>query len=210
MGSGGRHRSTDGGDAAQPVAAGSPRAAATLDERGRELLERLVQLALAGLPLMYRAESDIFAHTRAFQLHNRVLHGELRGTSPRYSAIVALGANWLPEASQPGVLGGHRLVDFVGLLVKRLDGIENLGDAALICWAAAQSGHSGLPRALARLRQLDQPGRPAYVVEAAWVVAALAAARRLADVEAPLSAARERLLGCAVPGSPVFPHITGP
>src|SRR5262245_34367580 len=98
MGSGGRHRSTDGGDAAQPVASGSPRAAATLDERGRELLERLVQLALAGLPLMYRAESDIFAHTRAFQLHNRVLHGELRGTSPRYSAIVALGANWLPEA----------------------------------------------------------------------------------------------------------------
>jgi hypothetical protein len=48
------------------------------------------------------------------------------------------------------------------------------------------------------------------MVEAAWVVAALATARRHADVESHLAAARDRLLTSVVPGSPAFPHATRP
>lgn len=174
------------------------------------LLDQLMQLAVAGLPRMYRADQDVFAFTRAFSDVNEQPSGELRGTSPRYSAIVALGTHWLPASQRLAVLGGRRLEEFVGLLIKRIDTSTNLGDAALVCWAAAQSGHPDLDTALAWLRQLDRARGPRYVVEAAWVVSALAAARRLADVEAHLATARDRLLAARHAGSPLFPHATAP
>ncbi len=181
-----------------------------LDARTTALVERLLRVAVQGLPRMYREEADEFAFTRAYVGHPGSLTVELRGTSLRYSAIVALGAQFLPEPEQKTVLAGHTLIDFVTRLLDRVGENTNLGDAALVAWAAAQSGHPLLPLALGRLRKLDRPSAPQYVVESAWVVSALAAARRLADVEAHLGEARARLLGSIVPGSPVFPHTTGP
>lgn len=185
-----------------------------LDGPNIELTNRLLSIASRGLPKMYRPESDEFAFTRAFTTNNtptdRSVTAELRGRSLRYAAIVALGVHWLPAGQQPAVLGGHRLADFVALLVQRQQTSGNLGDVALVCWAAAQSAPDLLPRALQRLRQVDRHTGPRYVVEAAWVVSALAAARQLGDVEADLTAARQRLLGSVVPGSPLFPHATGP
>jgi hypothetical protein len=175
-----------------------------------ELLDRLMRLAIRGLPRMYRPAEDTYAFTRSFTPVGGGFSRELRGTSRRYGAIVALGAHWLPERVQRHVLAGQTLDDFISLLVKQLDDTTNVGDAALICWAAAQSRHPMLPVALDRLRALDRLQDPQYVVEIAWVVSALAAARNQADVEAYLTAARARLLGCVHPGSPVFPHVTGP
>jgi hypothetical protein len=164
----------------------------------------LCALAVRGLPKMYRPEAGEFGFTRARD-SGAV---ELRGTSTRYTAIVALGAYWLDEPEQRAVLGGHSVAETVEHLVERLPRVENLGDAALVAWAAAQCSHEALPRALSRLRELDQPGRPRYVVEASWVVAALAAARKQDDVEAHLDTARARLLDSRHPRSPLFPHAT--
>src|SRR5690606_30150781 len=75
--------------------------------------------------------------------------------------------------------------------------------------AAAEANQSVLPPALTRLREIDDGDRPQYVVEAAWVLAALTAMRKLVDVEAALERARRRLLASQVPGSPLFPHATG-
>ncbi|MEV8509138.1 hypothetical protein AB0368_30475 [Actinoplanes sp. NPDC051475] len=133
----------------------------------------------------------------------------LAGTSLRYAAIVALGASWLPAEAQPPLLGGHRLDDFVALLVERQAASSNLGDIALIAWSAAQAGHPLLPDAIRRLREFDRRTAPEYVVESAWVVSALAEARARLDVEEQLAHARRRLLGSVAPGSPVFPHATG-
>jgi hypothetical protein len=154
---------------------------------------------------MYRDSSDEFAFTRAAATAGGPL--ELHGTSLRYAAIVALGAHLLPPELQPAVLGGHDLNTFVAKLVHRLSDVNNLGDVALVCWAAAQTRHSLLDDALRRLAQVDQPG-PQYTVEAAWVVSALASARGQRDVEAPLAAARERLLSSVLGTSPLFPHQT--
>jgi hypothetical protein len=174
------------------------------------LLERLVRVAVTGLPLMYRTDEDVYAFTRAFVAADQGWRAELRGTSHRYGAIVALGAFFLPEQQQRDVLAGQSLDDFISLLVKRLDHVTNVGDAALTAWAAAQCEHPMLTAALDRLRELDKLDQPQFVVEIAWVVSALAAARGQLDVESYLSAARDRLLGCVHPGSPVFPHVTGP
>lgn len=175
------------------------------------LAERLLSLAEAGLPAMLRQtrdrpQDDTFAFTRA-----AVATGmELRGTSTRYAAITALGARFLPEERQRAVLGGHTAEDFTGLLVQRLPKVTNLGDAALVAWAAAETGHPKLSDALGRVAALDADGGTRFTVEAAWVLSALAAARGSAEVEAPLEAARDRLLRSRVGQGPLFPHATGP
>lgn len=173
------------------------------------LAQRLMTVAMRGLPTTYRTDSDEFAFTRAAtSAHGSVT--ELRGASLRYAAIVALGAHWLPEQDQRQVLTGHSAREFVGLLVERLGRSTNLGDVALVCWSAAQSAPESLLTALRRLDEVDRSTEPRFVVEAAWVVSALAAARGLTDVEEHLDRARSRLLGSVVPGSPLFPHQSGP
>ena len=130
------------------------------------------------------------------------------GTSLRYGAITALGLLRLPEPDQRTVLAGMTAHDLVSQLVKQIDEISGLGDAALVCWAAAEGGHPDTEHALQRLAALDRTERPVDVVSAAWVVSALVAARPLADVERHLAAARQRLL--AARGPAIYPHTTGP
>ena len=180
---------------------------AHLDAETAELTNRLMALASRGLPEMYRPESDEFAFTRLFTAAGDT---RLSGTSLRYAAIVALGVSWLPADRQRALLGGHDVTEFITLLVQRQATSRNLGDVALIAWSAAQIGHPRLSDALHRLGEVDRPGLPYYVVEAAWVVSALAAARPHADVEEHLARARTRLLDSVRAGSPLFPHATGP
>ncbi|MFJ3175905.1 hypothetical protein ACIPJK_34745 [Streptomyces roseus] len=175
------------------------------------LAERLLALAEAGLPGMYLPGADTFVFTRvAAVTSDGVRRIEARGTSTRYAAITALGARFLPEDRQRALFGGHGVEEYAGLLVERLPEVGNLGDAALITWLAAETGHPKLADALARMAVLDVPGRPQYTVEAAWVLSALAAARTAADVEERIAAARDRLLAARAPGSALFPHATGP
>jgi hypothetical protein len=181
-----------------------------LDGRAVELATRLMALASNGLPRMYRRDREAFAHSRAFTTLQGRVRTEVRGTSLRYGAIVALGVYWLPEDHQKELLGGHDLDEFITLLVERQATSHNLGDVALVSWAAAQAAHPRLPDALTRLRDVDRMIRPEYVVEAAWAVSALVAARAHADVEEHLTVARQRLLSSVRAGSPVFPHATGP
>ncbi|MGW0130359.1 hypothetical protein [Streptomyces sp. NPDC003299] len=175
------------------------------------LAQRLLAVAESGLPKMLLPGGEAFAFTMAG------LRGpdgswtlERRGISTRYAAITVLGARFLPEDRQRAVLGGRTAEEFAGLLVESLPAVTNLGDAALIAWAAAETGHPKLSDALARVEALDEDGRPRYTVEAAWVLSALAAARDIVDVESSLPAARDRLLRARVGDSSLFPHATGP
>lgn len=169
---------------------------------------RLLAVAEAGLPAMYEPEGETLVFTRFTRAAGA--EWENRGTSTRYAAITALGVRLLPLERQRAILGGHTAQEFTGLLVERLPAVTNLGDAALVAWAAADCGHPKLADALGRLAALDADGGPRYTVEAAWVLSALAAARALADVEQPLAAARNRLLRARIGGGPLFPHATGP
>jgi hypothetical protein len=128
------------------------------------------------------------------------------GTSPRYAAIAALGLLRLPEQGQREALAGQTGRDLLGRLAKRLDEETSRGDVALLCWAAAEAEHSELPHALQRLAELDRQDGPVGVVAAAWIVTALVAARRHADVEQHLAAARDRLLTAR---DAVYPHVIG-
>jgi hypothetical protein len=128
------------------------------------------------------------------------------GVSARYGAITALGLLRLPEKDQRDLLAGDTAVDLVGRLTKRLDEESDRGDVALLCWAAAEAEHSELPHALQRLADVDRRDGPVDTVAAAWVVAAIVAARRHADVEQHLGAARDRLMAAR---SAAYPHVIG-
>ena len=78
----------------------STRVATWLDSEHRTLTERLIDVAFRGLPQMYRPATDEFAYTRA--VHPERARFELRGTSLRYAAIVALGAHFLAQPSSTG------------------------------------------------------------------------------------------------------------
>ncbi|WP_369230538.1 hypothetical protein AB5J56_05305 [Streptomyces sp. R21] len=175
------------------------------------LAQRLLEVAESGLSSMLLPGGEAFAFTMAGR---RTPGGawtlERRGISIRYAAITVLGARFLPEDRQRAVLGGRTAEEFAGLLVESLPAVINLGDAALIAWAAAETGHPKLSDALDRVEALDEQGRPQYTVEAAWVLSALAAARSTVDVERRFASARDRLLRARIGGSPLFPHATGP
>ncbi|MEZ0090354.1 hypothetical protein [Streptacidiphilus sp. EB129] len=182
------------------------------DQPLHALAERLLALAEAGLPAMYRAADDSFVFTLAGRRDpDGSWRLEPRGTSVRYAAITVLGARLLPVERQRAVLGGHTAEEYTGLLVQRLPEVANLGDAALVAWCAAETGHPKLSDALERVAALDpRDGAPRYTVEAAWVLSALAAARGTVDVEDRFVAARDRLLRARIGDSPLFPHATGP
>lgn len=189
-------------------AAGSGRLSliAERDAQSSALVTRLLEIALRALPRSYLDGDFVFT-----------LNGERepaggwrlnpKGTSLRYGAITALGLLRLDQAAQQSVLGGETAHDLIGRFGKRLDDIHDLGDAALVCWAAAEAGHAVLPHALSRLAQLHERDEPGHVVEQAWVLSALVAARARIEVEESLSRARERLLA-ARPGR-LYPHATG-
>ncbi|GGZ55210.1 hypothetical protein [Streptomyces subrutilus] len=186
-------------------------ALAAADPSLHALAGRLLGLAEAGLPAMYLPGDETFVFTRVGRISPEGVRSlEQRGTSTRYAAITALGARFLPEDRQRALFGGRTAEEFTGLLVERLPAVENLGDAALIAWAAAETGHPKLSDALARVAVLDVPGRPQYTVEAAWVLSALAAARTSADVEDRIPAARDRLLAAREGDGPLFGHATAP
>ena len=176
------------------------------DTQSATLLETLLPLALSRLAEQYIDGEFVFTTTgEAAPGGGWTLRSA--GRSVRYAAIVALGLLRVGEPEQRTVLAGQTAADLVGQLTKRLDEVSSTGDVALICWAAAEAGHSDLPHALARLGQLDSGQAPLDVVSASWVVSALVAARAQADVEEQLAAARQRLLGARGDGG--YPHLTG-
>ncbi|TQJ91679.1 hypothetical protein [Streptomyces sp. SLBN-31] len=175
------------------------------------LAQRLLAVAESGLPSMLLPGGEAFVFTMAgLKAPDGSWTLERRGTSTRYAAITVLGARFLPEDRQRAVLGGRTAEEFAGLLIESLPAVTNLGDAALIAWAAAETGHPKLSDALARVEELDVEGRPQYTVEAAWVLSALAAARDTVDVERRFTAARDRLLRSRIGAGPLFPHATAP
>ncbi|GII80766.1 hypothetical protein Sru01_57480 [Sphaerisporangium rufum] len=194
---------------------GRPGALAGIDASAAELVDRMVDLAVRGLPPGYTGGGFVFTRRGRRGADGRwTAAGE--GRSVRYAAIVALGVATLPPERRRAALAGDTVHDLVGALVKGLPDVANLGDAALIAWAAAESGHPETGTALARLAELEArltPGDPVYTVEAAWALAALVAADRAGagapDLAGRVAHARDRLLG-GLGTDRLYRHVIGP
>ncbi|MFH1111371.1 MAG: hypothetical protein V1790_19565 [Planctomycetota bacterium] len=177
------------------------------DDNVSAVVERAVNVSIEGLRQMFRADDGLFAFTRKRQRNGSL---QLQDVSLRYSAISALGGRRLPEALQRRVFGGRTARDYVTGLVARLNRVTNLGDTALIYWAAAESGHFDLKHALECLQQRTAGASRPLTVEMAWTLAALAACRDGREVRAASVSAAERLLGAFRHDSGLFPHYLEP
>jgi hypothetical protein len=174
------------------------------DSSSASTVTRLIDIAPQVLRRSYIDGEFVFT-LRGTQGQDGAWQVRPEGTSLRYSAITTLGLLRHPEALQRTVLGGETAQDLITRLAKGLPEVSNIGDAALVCWAAAEAEHEALDLALLRLAELQARRAPVFVVEAAWVVSALVAARQRADVEEPLARARARLL--AARGPRLYPHV---
>ena len=181
---------TDSASAAAHAAAWTP----------EPLLRQLRSLAHASLPLMYTAAAN-----RCVFTVRRAADGLIpEGVSDRYTAITILGvaADGLHRWTLP-----FDPVAMAGTLVKQLPASDNLGDAALIAWAASAVGVDAAP-AWTHVERLFN-ARPAHpTVEAAWALAAAAI-----DGRHVTPAFRQKLHAAVMQAwnanAGVFAHMTG-
>jgi hypothetical protein len=171
-----------------------------------ELIRRLVNVSRRGLGQMYRADRRIFAHTLRRQTGGGTT---LEGESVRYSAIVLLGAANLSDREQAEIFGGESALELADRLLGVADKISDLGDLALLTWAAAELGHPGLSDAVQRLLATYADAAACYTVELAWTLSALVAAAEHCDVREPIERIRGRLLEGFCDEAGVFPHVVG-
>ena len=181
-------------------------ALAARDPRSADTVTHLLDIAKQVLPQTY-GDGEFAFTLRGTQGQNGDWEVRREGVSLRYGAITALGLLRHPEDVQRSVLGGETAQNLIARLAKQLHETSNVGDTALICWAAAEAKHEAMELALQRLAELQGYSAPVFTVEAAWVVSALVAARSHADVEEPLALARARLL--AARSGRLYPHSTG-
>ena len=150
---------------APPSTADYPRVRrlAAVDPGTAELVERLIRLAVDGLPTMLLGDG-VFAFTRRGVLDDGRAITRLEGRSLRYTGMVVLGARHLPREQQHLVLGERSASDAADHLVSRLPPGSCLGDVAVVAWAVAQTGGEHLAGALENLdRTLDRCRAPSDV-----------------------------------------------
>lgn len=174
------------------------------DRQIEEVTRRMVTLSQRGLPLMFRPQSHEFGFTRK---RDSAGHVTLQGSSLRYGAIVALGALHLEDKQQRDIFAGENATEFVSRLIAQISSASNLGDVALVAWAAAELSHRQLHQLLEMLQVRKAATCPAYTVEAAWVLSALVASGPAAAPDQAEQAAN-RLLVIASDISGIFPHWT--
>ena len=168
------------------------------------LVQRLRTLAIPALASMYQPEDQTFVFRVRLALGGIVPEG----VSPRYTAITLIGLANEDASLVAKVLAGTDPKEVCHRLVRDVGRSENLGDVALLLWAAKAVGYSELAPIRKRLTELQPVERSHPTVEVAWALAALCSDQH-ASHEAMRAALAARLLSAFEKRSGVFPHILG-
>jgi hypothetical protein len=173
----------------------------------RSLIDRLVDVAKAGLPAMFDGDRHAFVHS----LHRQEGGAPLRaaGESVRYGAMVALGARWLDESTQRMIFAGESAAEFMARDLARCEEIQDLGDLALVAWAASAVGCGGTEAILERLSERVAGVGSIATVELAWSLSALVEGRSAGRPEKDAESVCARLLSAFSHEAGVFPHVVG-
>ena len=170
------------------------------------LIWRIVDVARAGLPAMFDPEQRSFIHS----LHRvEGAPARLAGRSVRYGAMVALGARWLEESEQREMFGGETAGGFAQRLLDKSQEIRDLGDLAVVAWAASATGCRGTAPVLERLSETVLRAESIATVELAWILSALVAGRSEVRPEQAVQPVRDRLLSVFSAPAGIFPHVVG-
>ena len=104
------------------------------------LINRIQELrtyAIRGLPRMYNKETGLFNY-QLVNKRNKILP---IGSSLRYSAIAFIGLSGESEDVKKSVFGDKDITEMFSLLYRVIPQKINLGDIALLLWAANTIGY---------------------------------------------------------------------
>jgi len=135
------------------------------------IVSQLRSMAIDLLARMYRREERLFA----FRLRRNGKGEVLEGISRRYTAMALIGLTGEDHRTINHVLGGHSLEDVCGYLLENIEASNDLGEVALITWAARAVHHKGASHAITALRQMQPAHRDWPTVELSWALTALVA-----------------------------------
>ena len=170
-----------------------------------EPVRPLRALALRVLPRMYEPSAERFV----FRVRRTPGGVVSEGESFRYTAITLIGLAGETDEAAARALRGHRPTAVCSSLVDALNGVHNLGDAALTLWACRLLRHPEWERALRRLVELRPLEGPQATVELSWTLAALCADGDLPAADLRAAVAR-RLQSAFAERSRLFPHVVAP
>ncbi|MBI5865380.1 MAG: hypothetical protein HZB38_12900, partial [Planctomycetes bacterium] len=162
-------------------------------------------MSIPALARLYLPEQRLFA----FRVRRNGKSEQLEGVSRRYTAIALIGLATESESDARRALHGASPQDVCGALLDGVANDTNLGDAALICWAAKRLDHPAADRALERMCQLWEATPAPMTVEASWVLTAACLSREHQRATAVRDQAAKALLDAVVDASGVFPHVLG-
>jgi hypothetical protein len=173
-------------------------------------VEQMRAIALRALPRMYRPEERLFA----FRIRRAPLHGGqapgravLEGVSRRYTAIVLIGLATEDADVAAEILAGASAESLVQRWLAQVDQLENLGDVALLLWAARMLECRASARAAARLKALRPLDGPHPTVELSWALTALCVGESGGGDAEFADAVFRRLLACFRPQAGMFTHL---
>ena len=172
------------------------------EARPHELVVQLRRLAVDALARMYRPTERLYAH----HLRREGDSDVLEGVSPRYTATALIGLAGEADDYVAAALAGQDPMDVCGALIDRVGQFADLGEVALTLWAGRSLRHPDVPKALARLREMDPAEGPWPTVEVAWTLTALVVESDSATDAALAEAVAERLIASFDPRSALFGH----
>lgn len=161
-------------------------------------------LAARALPRMYRSGEGLFAFTEKPGPGGLALHG----ISRRYSAIALIGLAADRRAGGDVILDDAVTCRVLDRLIADVSNAPNLGDAALVAWAAAAHGRTDRRIAWDRVAAFQPDGASHPIVDLAWTLAASCVDEAAAPA-ALRDQAADRLLYAFDERSSLFVHVDG-
>jgi hypothetical protein len=165
----------------------------------------LRNLALRGLTTSYQPNDNDFGFTR-----RRLDDGHVasQGSSVRYAAMAALGLHRHNLDDQRATLAGITAGELAGRLSERVQMTQDLGDLAVVAWAASETGARDAQRSVAELLERLKSCESLPTVHAAWALTALVAAWDWDITHAPAAELSHRLADSRTTGRALFSHAT--
>ncbi len=118
---------------------------------------------------MYRPEEKLFA----FRLRKNGQGEVLEGVSRRYTATALIGLAGEDKHIAEAVLGKHSPQDVCEKLISDLEKSQELGEVALMTWAARMLQHPHTNRVVEVLRRMEPESRRYPTMELSWALTAL-------------------------------------
>lgn len=168
-------------------------------------VRRMRKMSILALARLWRGDDGVYA----FRVRRENGREQFEGESYRYTAITLIGL--ARESSQDArvALGGQTPQAVCSGLMQKAAFAENLGDVALVLWAARLLNHDHAESLIPRLQHLWNASQQRMTVEAAWVLTAASLFEKNKHLEMLREQAAAQLMAAFGKQSRAFPHVLG-